>query len=299
VVKATSVGIGLFITFIGLKNLGLVVASEATLVKLGPLHGPVLAGLFGLVLTIFLERVRVRGSILIGIAGSTLLGFCMGYVKAPTALVNLSFDVSAIFMKLDILSALKWGFAGAIFSLIFADMFDSVGTIVACQKEAGLVEDDGSVRDFGRLLTADALAAAVGALFGTSTTTAYIESGTGIEAGGRTGMTSLVTAALFLLSILFVPVIAMVPGFATAPALVIVGLFMIRHVREIDFGNLEEGFPAFMTIIMMPLTYSISTGLAFGFISHTLLKVLLGRFRDVGIILAIVTAFSILSLVLQ
>ncbi len=297
VLNATSVGIGLFITFIGLKNMGLVVASGPTLVTLGKLEGTVLIGLAGLLLIVVLESLKIKGSILIGIVFSTLLGFLLGHVDLPKTALNWNFNLGPLFAKLNIMDALKWGFIGPIFSLMFIDMFDSVGTIVACAREAGMVDEEGNVKSVGPLLTADAVATMAGAVLGTSTTTSYIESGTGIEAGGRTGMTAVVTGFLFILAIIFTPIIALVPGFATAPALVIVGLFMMRQVKIIDFAELENAFPAFITIVMMPLTYSISTGLAFGFISHTVIKVCRGKIREVGLIMWIITILSILSLV--
>lgn len=298
VINATSVGIGLFITFIGLKNLGLVVGCKPTLVKMGELSGPVLIGLYGLLLIIFLEIMKVKGSILIGIAVSTVVGLVTGYAKPPTALENLNINIAPVFLKLDIVGALKWSFIGSIFSLMFVDMFDSVGTIVACSKEAKLVDEDGSIKKLSAMLTLDAVATMFGALLGTSTTTSYIESGTGIEAGGRTGLTAVITGLMFVAAIVFTPLIAVVPGFATAPALIIVGLFMMRQIKDIDFSTLGKAFPAFITIVMMPLTYSISTGLAFGFISWTLIKLVSGKSKDVGLVMWIVTALSVLSLVL-
>jgi AGZA family xanthine/uracil permease-like MFS transporter len=179
------------------------------------------------------------------------------------------------------------------------DMFDSVGTLVACCHQAKMVDEGGRIRGLDRLLRIDAVATVIGALLGTSTTTAYIESATGIEQGGRTGLTSVVTGLLFLLALLFVPIVAIVPLYATAPALIMVGLFMMKEVKKIDFTNLEEAFPAFIIIVMIALSYSISTGLAFGFISFTLIKMVSGKAREVKPAMWVIAILSILFLTMD
>jgi AGZA family xanthine/uracil permease-like MFS transporter len=178
-------------------------------------------------------------------------------------------------------------------------MFDSVGTLVACCHQAKMVDEGGRIRGLDRLLRIDAVATVIGALLGTSTTTAYIESATGIEQGGRTGLTSVVTGALFLLALLFVPIVAIVPLYATAPALIMVGLFMMKEVKKIDFTNLEEAFPAFIIIVMIALSYSISTGLAFGFISFALIKMVSGKAREVKPAMWVIAILSILFLTMD
>jgi len=291
-----SVGIGLFIAFIGLRNMGIVTGNKATLVSLGDFQITVVIGIIALFLIIALEALKIKGAILIGIGFATVVGAVVG--KLPPV-STASFSISPIFLKLDILGALKWSFIGAIFTLMFTDMFDSVGTIVACSYEAKLVGKDGKIDKLGLMLGLDAAATMTGALFGTSTTTSYIESAAGIEAGGRTGLTSVVNGILFFIAILFLPIFTRVPDYATAPALIVVGMFMIRRIVDIDFTDIELAFPAFITIIAMPLTYSISHGLAFGFISYTAIKILLGKFEDIDIVMWIITIFSILSLVLK
>lgn len=295
---AISVGIGLFITFIGLRNLGLVVDNEATLVSLGALTPTVLIGLGGLTVMIVLEVLHVRGSLLIGIVFSTILSIITGKVELPDKWLMLKIDISDTFFHLDILGALKWSFFGAIFSLMFMDMFDSLGTLVACCHKAEMVDEKGNIRGLSRLLGIDALATMLGALLGTSTTTSYIESGAGIEQGGRTGLTSLVTGLLFLLGLLFIPLIGIVPAYATAPALIMVGLFMMKEVARINFQEMDEGFPAFIIIVMITLSYSISKGLAFGFISFAMIKVVQGKFTEIKPIMWIITALSVLFLIL-
>jgi len=295
-ISAISVGIGLFITFIGLVNLGIVVNNEETLVGQGPLTTKVLIGLAGLLVMLFLEMKRIKGALLIGIMFSTLLAVAFGYVQKPAEFISLHIDIRPVALHLDIWAALKWSMFGSIFSLMFMDMFDSIGTLVACCHEAKLVDEHGRIKGLDRLLNIDALATMIGALFGTSTTTSYIESAAGIEEGGRTGLTSVVNGALFLLALLFVPIIGIVPIYATAPALIMVGLFMMKEVRNIDFGNLEEGFPAFIIIVMIALCYSISAGLAFGFVSYTLIKTAAGRARQVKPTMWIIACLSLVFL---
>ena len=295
-VSAIAVGIGLFITFVGLKGLGIIVKDEITFVSAGPLRLTILIGLFGLLVMIYLEIKKIRGALLIGILASTILAAICKKIELPQQFISSHLDISAIAFKLDILSALKWGFFGSIFTLTFMDMFDSVGTLVACCHQAKMVDEGGRIRGLDRLLRIDAVATVIGALLGTSTTTAYIESATGIEQGGRTGLTSVVTGALFLLALLFVPIVAIVPLYATAPALIMVGLFMMKEVKKIDFTNLEEAFPAFIIIVMIALSYSISTGLAFGFISFTLIKMVSGKAREVKPAMWVIAILSILFL---
>jgi len=220
-------GIGLFITFIGVQNMGLVVQDNATLVTLGTIGTPVILGLIGLSLTIILEVRNWKGSILIGILATTLLGIFLGNVALPNSLISMPPSIAPIAFELDILGALRWGLLGAIFSFMFVDLFDSVGTMIACSYEADLVEEDGSITKINRMLGADAAATTIGALLGTSTTTTYIESASGIEEGGRTGLTAVVVALLFGIALFFAPVISVIPNYATAPALIIVGIFIL------------------------------------------------------------------------
>ncbi len=295
---AIAAGIGLFITFIGLRNLGLIVDDPATLVSLGPLEPPVLLGLAGLFVIIVLEIRGIRGSILLGILAATLLGMAFGQVGLPDSVMSPPPSLAPVLFKMDLGGALQWGMWGAIFSFMFVDLFDSVGTIVACSYEAGLVAEDGSIAKLDRVLEADAISTIAGALLGTSTTTTYIESGAGIAAGARTGLANVVTAGLFLAALLFTPLIGMVPVFATAPALIVVGVFMFRNVALIDFRTFAQGAPAFLTIVLMPLTSSISMGLAFGFVTHIIASAAAGRARDIHPVMWFVGAFSVLEIVL-
>ena len=293
-VSAIAVGIGLFITFIGLRNLGVIVqGSPATLVQAGELTPTVLIGLAGLLVIIFFESKKVSGSLLIGIVFATVLAVLCGKVSLPDKCFSLHVDVSTVALKLDIRGALKWSLWGSIFSLMFMDMFDSVGTLVACCHQADRVDDQGKIKGLDRLLGIDAVATMIGAMLGTSTTTSYVESAAGIEQGGRTGLTSIVTGLFFLLALLFIPIIGIVPAYATAPALIMVGLFMMKEVRKIDFNQIEEAFPAFIIMVMIALSYSISAGLSFGFISFVLIKTVTGKITTVKPAMWIIAILSI------
>lgn len=295
-ISAIAVGIGLFITFMGLVKLGVVVGDEHTLVKAGPLNAAILIGLFGLLVMIVFEMLKITGGLVAGILAATILAAAFGRIDRPESLIALNLNLRAIAFKLDVFGALKWGFVGSIFTLMFIDMFDSIGTLVGCCHQANMIDENGRIRGLDRLLGIDAVATMIGALLGTSTTTSYIESAAGIEQGGRTGLTSIVTGLLFLLAVLFVPIVGVVPAYATAPALIMVGLFMMKEVKKIDFGNLEEAFPAFIIMVMIALSYSISTGLAFGFISFTVIKLVSGKIRDVKPAMWAIAILSLLFL---
>lgn len=297
-ISAISVGIGLFITFIGLKNLGVIIDNPATLVAAGSLNSTVMIGLAGLIVMLFLEMKKVKGSLLIGIIFATALAVVFGKIDKPAQIVSTDISIAAVALQFDIIGALKWSMFGSIFALMFMDMFDSIGTLVACCSEAKMIDKNGKIAQLDKLLAIDAGATMFGAAMGTSTTTSYIESAAGIEQGGRTGLTSIVTGILFLIAVLFVPLVGIVPAYATAPALIMVGLFMTKEVKKIDFSQMENGFPAFIIIIMIALSYSISTGLAFGFISFTLLKILAGKIKAIKTAMWIITALSVLYFVL-
>lgn len=283
--NAIAVGIGIFIAFIGLQNLGLVVNNDVTLVAGGALKRPVLIGLAGLLCMILLEIKKIKGSLLIGILVSTVLSVIVGDTALPKQVASLDLQISPIFGKIDILGALKLSFLAPIFTLMFMDLFDSIGSLVGLAHEANMVDKNGKIPKLDRLLSLDAAATMFGAVCGTSTTTTYIESASGIECGGRTGLTSVVTGLLFILALVFVPVLTMVPAYATAPALIMVGFFMMRNIIRIDFKNPGIGFPSFLVIIMIALSYSISTGLAFGFLSYTLIKIFQGKFKEIPVTL--------------
>jgi len=289
---AVGVGIGLFITFIGLQNLGLVVDNPATLVSAGVLTPKVLQGLAGLILIIVLHHFRIRGALLLGILFVSALSVVFGDTRIPEQLTGLPGNPLALVGQLDIAASLRFGFLGAIFSLMFVDLFDSLGTLLACLGEMGIKDPRVLKQKLNRMLLLDALATMGGALLGTSTTTTYVESAAGIEAGGRTGRTAIVCGLLFLIIIPFVPLLAVVPAHATAPCLIMVGFFMVRSIRHIPFDDLTVGVPAFLIVILIALTYSIATGLAFGFLSFALLKTLSGKIREIDPVFWIIALLS-------
>ncbi len=292
-VSAISVGIGLFITFIGLQNLGLVKSDPVTFVAAAGLNRTILTGLAGLVVMVFMEMKRVSGALLLGILFSTILAIILGDVQPPQQIITTQFHLSELFFKMDIAGTFKWSLFSSIFTLMFIDMFDSIGTLLAVAPQAGLTEKDGTIRGLDRLLMIDAAATMFGAVCGTSTTTAYVESAAGVEQGGRTGLTSVVTGILFLLSMLFVPVVGIVPKYATAPALMMVGLFMMKEIRRVEFSDMRQGLPAFMIMVMIALSYSISTGLAFGFIAFVLMEIMSGNIAKIKPAMWLITALSI------
>jgi len=296
---ATSIGIGLFITFIGLQNLGLVVRSETTLVRLGTMTVPALFGFLGLLLITLLEHKNIKGSILIGILFSTILGIIFSYVPLPQNIVSAPPAISPLVFKLDIGSAFSFGLLGMIFALMYVHFFDTLGTLLAVSGRAGLVDSEGNIPKIGSMLMSDACGTLGGAVLGTSPTTTYIESASGIAQGGKTGLTALVVALLFLMSPIFAPIIAIVPKFATAPALIIVGVFMMREIKGIDFEDFSTAIPAFLTIVIMPLTYSIANGIMFGFISYTLIKIVLGKWRELNLILIGIAVLSLINLLIS
>jgi AGZA family xanthine/uracil permease-like MFS transporter len=299
-IAAIAVGIGLFIAMIGLGNLGLVLRDEKTLFAFGDVtQATVWIGLLGLAVMIVLGMLQVTGSLLVGIFVATITAALLGYVSKPAGWVSLDWPVGKIALHLDILGALKISLWGSIFTLMFIDLFDSIGTLVACTEKADMRDPRGQIRGLDRLLGIDALATMVGALLGTSTTTSYVESAAGIEQGGRTGLTSVVTGVLFLLALFFIPVIAIVPGYATAPALIVVGYFMMKEARKISIRKVDELIPSLIIVVMIAVSYQISMGLALGFVSFVLLKIVLGRYKEVRGAMWLIAGLSVLFLAIR
>ena len=294
---AVGAGIGLFIAFIGMQNMGLIVSNPATLVGLGKLNTPVLLGLIGFGVMGYLEMKKVKGGILVGIIVTTVLGIIFKEVALPASIIAMPPSIAPIAFKLDMLGALKISLFGSIFSFMFVDLFDSVGTIMACAHEAEMIDEKGKIQNVSKLLEADAMATVVGALLGTSTTTTYVESASGIAEGGRTGLTAMTTAVLFIVALFFAPLIGIVPAFATAPALMLVGIYMFKNLLDIDFHDIEVAIPSFLTIILMPLTYSISTGIAFGFISYVAVSIFSGDMKKIKPTMWFIGILSVIELV--
>ncbi len=295
---AAAAGIGVFLTFIGLRNAGLVVASPATFVTMGRVTTPQLLALVGLVVMVVLTRRRSPFALLGGMALVTAIGWGLGLVHAPPRLVSPP-DFGAVMLKLDILGALKPALAPALIAILFTDLFDSLSTFVGVAHATGLVDAEGQPRRLSQGLVVDALATLSAGLFGTSSGTAYIESAAGIEAGARTGLASVVTAVCFLPCLFLSPLAGMVPTFATAPALILVGALMFRSIGKLDLSRLEDAVPAFLTVVLIPLTFSITQGMLWGFLAHVVLYVLSGRRRDIQPTMVGIAAVSVVMLVLQ
>ncbi len=270
-------GIGLFIAFIGLRNSGIIVPSAATTVTLGNMHAPgVLLALFGVVLIAVLQVFQVRASMLIGVLTTTLLGVLCGQVHWHPTFVSVT-AIRATAFHLDLRGALRMNALEIIFVFLFVDLFDNIGTLVAVTERAGLISADHTIPRLNRIFFADAASTVFGSLAGTSTVTSYIESAAGVAAGGRSGVTAITTGVLFLISMFVAPVVGAIPDFATAPALILVGALMVASAARIDWNDPRVAVPSFLTIITVPLTYSIATGLSFGIISFALIEVATGR----------------------
>lgn len=302
--KAVSVGIGLFIAFIGLYNGGSGIVQlgspQSVPLVLGKFsaNSPALLIIIGLIVIGTLLVLKVHGALLIGILLSTLIAIPMGITQWP-ADWSLNFNLSEIAFKFDFSQIFSIDMLIVLFTFLFVDMFDTVGTLIGVSTKAGMLTKDGKVPNAKQALLADAIGTTVGACLGTSTVTTYVESASGVSEGGRTGLTALTTSILFFLAIFLSPLFLMIPSAATAPALIIVGVFMMSPVKDIDWNNHLEAIPAFFTIIMMPLTYSIAEGIAFGMTSYVLLHLLTGKGKKVAILSYIITAFFILDFFLK
>jgi adenine/guanine/hypoxanthine permease len=276
---AVASGIGLFIAIIGLRNAGMIVASPATLVTLGNLRDKnTLVAIAGLLIIAALLAWNVKGAMLIGILATTLLAALCGLTHWAPETYRVS-DISATFLKLDIRAALKLGLLEIVFVFLFVDLFDNIGTLVGVGKKAGLFDNANYIPRIRRILLADATSTIAGSLAGTSTVVSYIESAAGVVAGGRSGITAIVTGLLFIAALFLAPLVGAVPGAATAPALIIVGSLMMSQVNEIRWNEPVVAIPCFLTLVSIPLTFSIANGFAFGFTSYAILKLLKGEFR--------------------
>ncbi len=295
---AVSVGIGLFIAFIGLKGTGLIVDNPATLVSLGDMKNPeVLVGLAGVLVIGVLLSKNIKGAILLGILSSAIIGLFVGVTVIPEnfSLISLPPSLEPIFFKFDFSQIFSIDMVIVLFTFLFVDMFDTVGTLVGVSSKADMLDKDGNVPRVKEALFADAIGTTAGAILGTSTVTTYVESAAGVAEGGKTGMTSLTVALMFALALFFAPLFLIIPAAATAPALIVVGLFMISPIMKINLDDYTEAIPAFFTIIMMPLTFSIAEGIVFGMLSFVILKLLSGRFKEITPIMYIIAILFIIK----
>ncbi|VUT26131.1 MAG: Permease family protein [Candidatus Methanolliviera sp. GoM_oil] len=296
----TSVGIGLFIALIGMVNAGLVVSDPGTLISLGDLTAPqTLLAIFGLMFMAILTGFRVKGALLFGIIGTTLLGWIFGIPARPEsisdifALPNFS-SLSNTFLQMDFAGVFKLGLVWVIITFTFVDLFDTLGAATGLATKLDMIDEEGSFKGARRLFIVDSIGTIFGSILGTSTVTTYVESASGVAEGGRTGLTSVVTGLAFLSTLFLVPFAKLIPPAATAPALIMVGLFMMEPVLKIDLKDITNALPAFLIIVAIPFTYSISNGIMLGIISYTIIKVLTKRWNEVSIAMYILTAIFII-----
>lgn len=298
--SAIVVGIGLFIAFIGLKNAGIIVKSPATFVTLGQVTkpGPILT-MIGLLVAVILMARNIKGAMIISILVTTLLAMAFGVTPVPHRLSDvMTFtvpDITTTLGKLDIMAAIHYGIFSIIFSFTIVELFDNLATLIGLSKKAGLMDKNGDIPNLNRALQADAVGTMMSATFGSTALNAYIENAAGISEGGRTGLTAVVVAGLFLLSLFLTPLIMLIPSVATAPALILVGSLMLSEIKNLSFDDFTDTVPAFLTIILMPLTSSIAEGLAFGFVSYTVLKTLTGKYKEMNLFLYLITAAFIIN----
>ena len=310
---AVGAGIGLFITFIGLQNAKVIVDDPATLLSLGDVtHVVPLLAIVGTIITAILVVKKVKGSILIGIFITYILGIIAEltgwYVPnpevemfslIPSGIVSMPPSIKAIFFKFDFTHVLSLNFLIVVFAFLFVDIFDTLGTLIGVSNQAGMLDKDGKLPKVKEALFADAIGTTAGAILGTSTVTTYVESASGVAEGGRTGLTSAVTAIFFAIALFFSPIFLAVPSFATAPALIIVGFMMMQSVTKIDFTDAQEGVPAFLTLIFMPLAYSIAEGIVFGIISYTVINALTGKAKKVHPLMYVLSVVFILKFIFE
>lgn len=295
--SAIAAGIGIFLTFIGLKSCGFIVADPVTLVRLGELDAKILVAVFGALVMIWLLRRKNPIAFLAGMVLVTAVALVCGWIPRPASLVAAP-DFQSVFFKLDIWGALKIGLLPAVFSLMFTDLFDSISTFIGVSQACDILDETGQPRNLRQGLIVDALATLGAGLCGTSSGTTYIESSAGIEAGGRTGLTSVVTALCFLPCLFLAPVAAAVPAIATAPVLVLVGALMFRSITKVPLHSLEDALPAFLTMVLIPLTFSITQGILWGFLSHTALYIAGGRRRELPVTMYFLAALAAVLLLI-
>lgn len=288
-------GIGFFLAIIGLKNAGIIVAHPATLVTVGSLSEPtVIIAVLGFGLMVGLTHHRIPGAIIISILMATFVGVLFKITPAP-GFMSMPPSLAPTFMQMDIMGALELGLVIVVFTFLLTDLFDTAGTLVGVTQGTGMLDDKGRLPRLKKALMADSSATIAGAAMGTSTTTSYIESLAGVEAGGRTGLTAVVVAVLFLLCLFFAPLAGAIPAYATAPALVFVACIMARNLMDIDWKDITEYVPAMITALAMPLTFSIATGIGFGFISYAAIKIFSGKFKDLTIPVIVIAALFLVK----
>lgn len=297
---AVVVGIGMFIAFVGLQTSGIIVSSDATKITLGSMVDPkVSLAILGIILIGILLALHVKGAMLIGIIAITVVAMIIGATPAPTKLTDvISLDFPGMgetFMQMDIVGAVHYGLISIIFTFTVVELFDNIGTLIGVTKAAGLMDEKGKIENIDKALMTDSVGTLVSAAMGTCTVTSYVESTAGVNAGGKTGLTAVTVGILFLLSFVFAPLAGIIPGFATAPALIIVGAMMMKNIKFVNFDDYTDSIPAFLTIIMMPMSYSIANGFGFGFASYCLMKIFTGKVREISPVMWIVVIVFMIS----
>ncbi|MEP6746164.1 MAG: NCS2 family permease [Bacteroidota bacterium] len=302
---ALSAGIGLFITLIGFANAKFLISNPATIISISPLNPAIITFLAGLLFTAILIIRKLKGAILMGILFTTLIAFPIGrwYGIGLGTVVDWKGIIAApdfsLLFKLDLIHSLKWSVVPVIFAFVFTDMFDSLSTFVGLAEASGMLDENGEPKNVKQSLITDAFATTVAGLAGSSPGTAYIESAVGIEAGGRTGLTAVVGALLFLPFLFLAPLLSVIPAIATAPALVLVGVFMISPVTKINWLKLDDAIPAFLAMVLIPFTYSITQGIVWGFLSWTAIKLATGKRSEISLAIIIIDLFVIVALLLE
>lgn len=297
---AVVVGIGMFLAIIGFSSAGIVVKSDATMVTLGHIgDGKVFLSIIGMILISILLAYRVKGALIYGILAITVLGMIFGLTPAPKSVGDVfSFDIPSFadtFMQMDVMGAINYGLITVIFTFTVVELFDNLCTLIGVTKDAGLMDKEGNVEGMEKALLTDSVGTMASAVLGTCTVTSYVESTTGIKEGGRTGLTAVVVGLFFFLAFVFAPLAGLIPAFATAPAIIIVGSMMMRNVKDINFSDITESIPAFLTIAMMPLSYSIGNGFGFGFISYCLIKTFTGHVKEISPVMWLISIMFVVS----
>lgn len=295
---AATVGIGLFLSLIGLKSMGVIEANPETLVKIAPVTLPVALSFAGLFLMYILDMKKVRGGVLISIIVISIIGMFLGEVDIPEKLLSSPPSMTPLLFKLNVFGVLKVSLLGSIFSFMFIDLFDSLSVLMFTYKEVQFRNEEERKKGLGRMLLADCSSTIIGALLGTSTVTTYGESIAGIKVGAKTGLASIFTGLFFLLALFIAPIVEAIPVFAVSPALVIVGIFMFRNISQLDLSTMKESIPAFMTIIFMPMTHSIAIGLSIGFISYIIINVACADFKKISLTMWVIGALSLVNLLI-
>ena len=297
--KAISVGIGLLIALIGLEGAGVVVQGSGTILTLGDItKGPALLAIVGIIITGILMAMNVKGALFFGMIATAIIGMPMGITPMPQRLMSMPPSIDSVFMKFEWNNIFSLDMLVVLFTLLFMDMFDTIGTLVGVTTKAKMLDENGKVPNIKKALLSDAIGTTVGACLGTSTVSTFVESAAGVAEGGRTGLTAVSTAIMFALALFFAPVFGIITPAVTASALVLVGLFMLEPIKEIDLTDWTEALPAFLTIIMMPLSYSISDGIVFGVVSYILLKLFTGKIKDISITTVILAIVFILKFII-